>query len=77
MSQEAAGRFSECFPRRRPRGASRWETRTREKDGQHDEEPSRTFVVGQTLSSYQIRDDQDKLADIERLRQVSLVAGDQ
>jgi len=29
-----------------------------------------------TLSSYQIRDDQDELADIERLRQVSLVASD-
>lgn len=32
--------------------------------------------AGQTLSSYQIRDDQDELADIERLRQVSLVASD-
>jgi hypothetical protein len=48
----------------------------REKAASMTKSPLAPFVAGQTLSSYQIRDDQDELADIERLRQVSLVASD-
>ena len=51
-------------------------TRTPEKTASMTKSPLAPFVAGQTLSSYQIRDDQDELADIERLRQVSLVASD-